>query len=61
MANVIAVAQNINIGSMVRRVLESHKMDGFFISLGSYLIISLVRAKFYDWLSRQGGWVSDHH
>ena len=75
MANVIAVAQNINIGSiaaifaycytvcksLVKRVLESHKMAGFLISLGSYLIASLVRAKFYDWLSSQGGWVRDHH
>ena len=73
--NVTTVAQNINIGSiaaifaycytvcksLVKHVLESHKMAGFLVSLASYLIASLVRAKFYDWLSGQGGWVSHHH
>ena len=68
----LSMAQNISVGSiaaifaycytvcksLVRCVMESHKVASFLISLGSYLIALLVRAKFYDWLSSQGGWVS---
>ena len=48
--------------SMCKRFLKdtfaNHTLIQTLMSLGGYLVLSLVKVKFFQWLSDQGGWVS---
>ena len=42
----------------LQRVFANNTLVSFLATLAGYLISTLVRVKFYDWLVEQGGWVS---
>ena len=64
-------AQSINLGrivvvfcycyrvckSFVQRVIDTSSLLSFMASLGSYLILTLLKVRFYEWLEQRGGLV----